>query len=310
MARGRTIYSEISTSRRFNRLVEYPIGELAQLIYILSYPHSDDWGHLPFDPEYIKYRILPCSKRPLADISAAIMAIVDVGLWDTPYHVNGEMYVHIFQFEQKCSDGIRKRSKGQYPDESGTIPTRARVDGKPVSIEDDLAISAQIRQSSDTFPEISGKFRNPPENSDMSRVGLSRVEVSRVEVRKDIKKTQSPPPGGLNNSPDLFKTPITIKHQTLSPGFLNMLLKSLETKYTVGLYLYRAKEAQSIKAYIVGGIESHGYMHNACPDEDNNPTIVKAWIDQHIFAIPPTNNPRASPGIESLSVLVHKSLTN
>jgi len=209
MARGRTIYRGLPASDKYNHLLSLPLGEFAQLVYHETYPYSDDWGHLPYSASWTHRQCFPGSSRIVEDIQAAMTNLVTVGLWEYVYEVSGKQYVYISQFEVKNREGIRKRSCGEYPDESGAIPRRLVDGNRQEPIEDSLKRSEIVRKSyysqvinignnfpvsdkmavsreTSCFPEHSGTFRKVP-------VELSRVELSRVEL---IKEPESPVPGG------------------------------------------------------------------------------------------------------------------
>jgi hypothetical protein len=127
--------------------------------------------------------------------------LVTVGLWEYVYEVSGKQYVYISQFEVKNREGIRKRSCGEYPDESGAIPRRLVDGNRQEPIEDSLKRSEVVRKSyypqvanignncrfsenmtvsreTSGFPENSGIFRKIP--GELSRGELSRGELNTI----------------------------------------------------------------------------------------------------------------------------------
>jgi hypothetical protein len=209
MARGRTIYRGLPASDKYNHLISFPLGELAQLIYHESYPYSDDWGHLPYSASWMHRTCFPDSRRTVGELEQAMEHLVAVGLWEYVYDVFGKKYLYIYLFESKNGTAIHKRSSGEYPDESGAIPRRLYIHGRQEPLEDSLKRSEIVRKSyysqvinignnfpvsdkmavsreTSCFPEHSGTFRKVS-------VELSRVELSRVEL---IKEPESPVPVG------------------------------------------------------------------------------------------------------------------
>jgi len=120
--RGRVIYRRLSVSDKFWMLNEHPHTDLAQLIYCLTYAHADDWGHIPFQPGWVKRTALPDTKHGLADIWEAMEGIVAVKLWDEPYTVDCKQFIHIKDFENLQKEAIRNRRRGEYPGPGGKIP--------------------------------------------------------------------------------------------------------------------------------------------------------------------------------------------
>lgn len=142
MARGRTIYATIHASKKFNALYEQEGGELAQLVWLLSYPHADDWGHLPYEAEWLHLTCLGKTKRTQKEIEQA-MNMLAGGLWSTPYTVDNKQYVYINKFEVLQRDGIRHRRRGEHPDELGEIPRRLPNEDIVSSLQKSAEVRAQ-----------------------------------------------------------------------------------------------------------------------------------------------------------------------
>jgi hypothetical protein len=124
MARGRIILRTISTSDRFCLLSGVDGGEFSQLLYLVSYLHSDDWGHLPYDPAWIRRTCLPDCPRGPQDVADAMARLVAVRLWEYVYAARGALYTHIYRFEESNPEGVRHRRRGEWPAESGHAPKR------------------------------------------------------------------------------------------------------------------------------------------------------------------------------------------
>lgn len=141
MAKARLIYGAITKSDKFTELLDMEHGEFSQLLYLCSYPFSDDWGHLPYSEKWLKRECLPDSRRHLDTIKESMENIVSVGLWSKPYQVDDKHYIYINKFEIMCRDGIRHRRKGEYPAENGEIPRR----DKEEKIDDNIRRYAELR---------------------------------------------------------------------------------------------------------------------------------------------------------------------
>jgi len=151
LAKARLIYRNITKSDRFNDLFEKgDTGTTAQLIYLLSYSFSDDWGHLPYDARYLKRECLPEALIPVSQIREAIKLLVEVKLW-VLYKIENKQFVYIYNFDDKQRDGIRHRRRGEFPDESGKIPVRETVSGKPVSIDSCMERAQILRNKSRNY---------------------------------------------------------------------------------------------------------------------------------------------------------------
>ena len=128
---------------------------------MVSYPYSDDWGHLPYDARWIKNECMPECRRSLDKIKLAMEMIVKVGLWQYVYKVNNKKYVYIYNFEPMQRDGIRHRRRGEYPDESGKIPERLLNMGKPSKIDDCTAESLKTRLKHANSETLQNVTKNP-----------------------------------------------------------------------------------------------------------------------------------------------------
>lgn len=291
---GYIIYESIISSRRWNRLLQHPDGELSQLIYLLSYIKADFWGHLPFDCEWIKLQILPGSNRTHDEIRVAMALLLATRLWDPPYRIEENLYVHIFGFEKWSRGGIRKRMRGQWPDERGVLPHR----DLKTSIDDDFASAQTVRSTATTyiniltFPEFSGIFRNLLEkypqfelfSRNFQSNTTSTVQYSTVQY----KNTEAANAGFLDSFPQV----IHISGKEIRKSYLVRLFKKLNGDiHQLCLVLFRANTANNPYAYIERGI-TDGYIYEPSTAEYESPSYVQAWIDQ-LCGIS-TSTPRAS----------------
>ena len=266
---GWAIYSEISTSRRFNDLFKYEFGELAQVLYLIAYTHSDPWGHIPFDCESLRLKVLPgCPIDIRSDkhIMYSMASLVYVNLWDTPYQVGNNLYTHIWNFEKKCT--ASKRVRGKYPDESGVIPTRQKNEnGKYISIEQSLADAERVREDSDLYVDL----RSIEDFSTIYPEVCDFFESIGVSKNRDIKRV---------NTPAIAYPQIAMNGEILRSAFVGKLLQLLNgDMYELGKVLYRARNANDIYAYINKGI-AEGFIWGASVSEDENPAQVKAWVEK------------------------------
>ena len=270
---GRVIYDSIITSRRFNDLWELgEIGIRAQQIYLLSYILADNWGHLPYDPRWIKLKAIPGCTYSEDEIATAMAALLWSQMWDCLYKVGKDFYAHVFNMEQKSIEYIRKRRKGEWPDESGNIPTMKKLP-KREDVLKDIEKCEYIRKNSqlltsistflsENFPEFPGISRNFPAKT-------ARKERKGKEEKNKITTFDFPavPPAG-----SLGK---------IRKSFLNMLLRvSGGDIREVCRYVMRSTEANAVDlyAYIAAGLEQ-GYIYQACEREFSSPAWADAWID-------------------------------
>jgi hypothetical protein len=76
MARRRMIEVSIAHDKAFNSLSDF-----AQLLFLKILPHTDDYGRFEGDPEVVKARVDPLSKKNSAKYQQAMHEISRSGLW-------------------------------------------------------------------------------------------------------------------------------------------------------------------------------------------------------------------------------------
>jgi hypothetical protein len=96
MARGRMISKSLSTSEKRAQLHQTAgkLAEFCQALYPLLIAHADDWGCLQGDVFTVKHLVDPTSPRRLADFTAALTALHNVGLI-TWYESDDRRFVYI-----------------------------------------------------------------------------------------------------------------------------------------------------------------------------------------------------------------------
>lgn len=109
MANRRMIAKELSYSESFNS-----VSEFAQLLYLIITPHLDDFGKIEGNPNMLRARVIPLSKRSPRYFEAAIKELYDAGLIDW-YEVNSKKVIRYLNFEEDQT-GLDKRTKSKYPD--------------------------------------------------------------------------------------------------------------------------------------------------------------------------------------------------
>ncbi|MCK9456854.1 MAG: hypothetical protein M0R31_06120 [Candidatus Riflebacteria bacterium] len=308
MASGRVIYSNLSVSRRYNQLWEFSDdGKLAQIIYLLSYPHSDNWGHLPFDEQWIKLKVIPGTSEPIQKILLSMCILLHVKLWENIYETGGNRYTHIYNFEEKNIAAVRNRRIGLWPDESGEIPKRLKQGGKYIVIEDCIEQAQKIRSESKlyinpqtTYPiqfqnilERSGTLQKSSEDSGTFQNILS------MNMNKNMNKNMNinNQPGGsgktgslsisfqqvINNDENSPQV-IHIEGKTVRVSYLRRLFKMLNGDMEeLGRILYRARKSADIHAYINSGLDE-GWIYKSTIEETTHPRDVRLWID-NLFGI-------------------------
>ena len=306
MASGRVIYSNLSASRRYNQLWEFSDdGKLAQIIYLLSYPHSDNWGHLPFDEQWIKLKVMPGTSEPIQKILLSMCILLHVKLWETPYEIGGNRYTHIFNFEEKNIAAVRNRRIGLWPDESGEIPKRLKQGGKYIVIEDCIEQAQKIRSESKLYInpqttysfqfqnilERSGTLQKSPEDFGTFQNILS------MNKNKNKNKNINNQPGGsgktgslsisfqqvINNDENSPQV-INIGRSSIRVTFLRRLYKMLDGDMEeLGRILFRARKSADPHGFIIAGIKGK-YIHKSTIEEITHPRDVRLWID-NLFGI-------------------------
>jgi hypothetical protein len=112
MARRRMIEVTIAHDKAFNSLSEF-----AQLLYLRTLPHTDDYGRFEADVDVFKVRVDPFNKRPIEDYEKAMKEIAEVHLWSI-YSTDGEK--RVLQFDQQSFERInafliKNRGNCEYP---------------------------------------------------------------------------------------------------------------------------------------------------------------------------------------------------
>jgi len=113
MANKRSIVKKLSYSDEFNSLSEF-----AQVLYLLTTPHLDDFGKIDGNPRVLKAMVLPLNERNPEDFEKAVNEMLEVGLVDC-YTVDGKRVIKYLTFEEDQT-GLNKRTKSSYPDNPGT----------------------------------------------------------------------------------------------------------------------------------------------------------------------------------------------
>lgn len=276
---GRVLYDCISTSRRLNDLWLLPSGELSQLLYYSTYIHTDNWGHLPFDLRWVRLKALPGYRNSDDRLFTAMCSLLWCGLWDHLYSVDDDHYVHVFNFESKSIEGIRKRRRGIWPDESGEVPVREKNQSITDSIQQQKQIIAKSKLIINHMEYLINEFRNFPERSGIfrsDRTGQDRIgQDSNIKITGTVDENSEMGSayGGLNNYFDVISKRTGTRRSFLTKVYLFAEGDMIE----FWKIMYRASKAKDPYAYIVKGIEE-GYIKNPCQDEYDNPRKVDDWI--------------------------------
>jgi len=93
------------------------LSDFAQLLYLKILPHTDDWGRFEGDPEVVKARVDPLSRRPVAKYDAAMREISGAGLWTWFQTEKGHKVVQYKQdsFERINAFLIKQRKNAEFP---------------------------------------------------------------------------------------------------------------------------------------------------------------------------------------------------
>ena len=103
----------LSTSKKYAALYQEPLGEFCQALYPLLVAHADDFGRMEGDVFTVHHSVIPASKRPENEISAALELLDRVQLiaW---YDVDGSRYLQVIDFERH-QVGLHKRTSSRFP---------------------------------------------------------------------------------------------------------------------------------------------------------------------------------------------------
>lgn len=102
----------IAHDKAFNSLSEF-----AQLLYLRTLPHTDDYGRFEADVDVFKARVDPFGKRPIEDYETAMKEIAELHLWSI-YRVADDKLVLQFDsdtFERINAFLIKNRGNCEYP---------------------------------------------------------------------------------------------------------------------------------------------------------------------------------------------------
>lgn len=112
MARRRMIEVSIAHDKALNSLPDF-----CQLLYLKILPHTDDFGRFEGDPELVKARVDPLSKKPVKQYEAAMKKITEAGLWKWYQTDRGKRVIQYPQesFERINAFLIKQRGNPEYP---------------------------------------------------------------------------------------------------------------------------------------------------------------------------------------------------
>lgn len=102
----------VAHDKQFNSLSEF-----AQLLYLKILPHTDDFGRFEGDPDILKARVDPLSKRKIIFYQKALEEISNAGLWFI-YETDNSKRVIQYKpdtFERINAFLIKKRGNPEYP---------------------------------------------------------------------------------------------------------------------------------------------------------------------------------------------------
>ena len=111
MARRRMIEVSIAYDKAFNSLSDF-----AQLVYLKTLPHTDDFGRFDGDPATLKARIDPLSKKPISKYDDAIKEVASTNLWFC-YNTGKQLVIQYRTqtFERINAFLIKQRGNPEYP---------------------------------------------------------------------------------------------------------------------------------------------------------------------------------------------------
>ena len=94
------------------------LSEFAQLLYLKILPHTDDFGRFEADPELVKARVDPLSKRKILLYKNAIQQICEQGLAFVYETKSGKKIIQYnpISFERINAFLIKKRGNSEFPE--------------------------------------------------------------------------------------------------------------------------------------------------------------------------------------------------
>ena len=108
MGKRRMIFGNISTSKKFNGLKT----DQARLLYLMMYPHSDDFGRIEAEPSAIKMTAVPGLDWSFASIQEYIDDLSTSKLISI-YENNGSKYLEFIAFDDHQI--FNRQRVGKYP---------------------------------------------------------------------------------------------------------------------------------------------------------------------------------------------------
>jgi len=157
MARRRMIEVSISKDKDFNSLSEF-----AQLLYLKTLPHTDDFGRMEGDPETLKIIVDGFSKRKISDYERAIAEIASKNLWLWYETDEGKKIIQYspIAFERINAFLIKKRGNPEYPEFNKDLYKSISVDIHIISNKY-KAISKKIKDTEETISYKDGRLIIP-----------------------------------------------------------------------------------------------------------------------------------------------------
>jgi hypothetical protein len=105
------VEASIAYDREFNGLTGF-----AQLLFLKILPHTDDFGRFEGDPEVVRARVDPLSRRKIPEFEKAMSEISHAGLWIWYRSPDGRKFI---QYKRRSFDRInafliKRRTKSEY----------------------------------------------------------------------------------------------------------------------------------------------------------------------------------------------------
>jgi hypothetical protein len=95
MGKRRMIFGSLSTSKKFNSPA---LSDKSRLLYLMMYPHSDDFGRMEAEPSAVKMIAVPGLDWSFKDIEACLSEL-STGLLIEIYEIEGQKYLQIVAFD-------------------------------------------------------------------------------------------------------------------------------------------------------------------------------------------------------------------
>lgn len=292
MARGRMLASTLGGSRKFSRLTTND----ARLVYCLLLPHTDAYGRVEADPDYVKGTALSRVPITVGEVQAALEDMHLAGLIEL-YEVDGFQYAEFTDFADHNRTYPSREAQTTIPAPDGNTPERPARD-------DTDTPDAEPSQDS-----VKTKARPRPENVSTKR---KRKENTEEDLKnpptpladeptpdpQQVKATPLPPEVEKPDPPKPKKPPKKLTQHEFNPA---TTAHELPEQFDPDLFQDFCRMRHKIGAPMtLEALKQFIGKHKKHPkpvlDEMFRNAIVANWKDLYPLKNQPGDRPPAPPG--------------